>query len=80
VGEAYTLGSQVSIMTTPTLDQIQSWPPPNFVNPETRVSLLLGIEAPISILTIIFVCARFYSRTYLRHVLGWDDWVMVCLS
>jgi hypothetical protein len=67
-------------MTTPTLDQVQSWPPPNFVNPETRVNLLLGIEAPITTLTILFVCARFYSRTYLRHVLGWDDWVMVCLS
>lgn len=66
-------------MATPTLEQIQLWPRPNFVNPETRVNLLLGIEAPITILTVIFVCARFYSRTCLRNVLGWDDWVMVCL-
>ncbi|TID23479.1 hypothetical protein E2P81_ATG03050 [Venturia nashicola] len=63
-------------MSTPTLEQIQSWPSSNFVDPETRVNLLLGIEAPFTILAIIFVCARFYSRTCLRNVLGWDDWVM----
>ncbi|QDS69634.1 hypothetical protein FKW77_009012 [Venturia effusa] len=63
-------------MSTPTLEQIQSWPVPNFVDPETRVNLLLGIEAPLTILTIMFVSARFYSRTCLRKVLGWDDWIM----
>jgi len=66
-------------MAVPTPEQLAHWPAPNFVNPQTRVNLLLGIEVPITILTIIFILARFYSRTYLRHVLGWDDWVMVSI-
>ncbi|KAE9986453.1 hypothetical protein EG328_005679 [Venturia inaequalis] len=67
-------------MATPTLEQIRSWPPPNFVNPENRVNLLRSIEPSVTILAIIFVCARFYSRTCLRKVLGWDDWVMALAS
>jgi hypothetical protein len=59
---------------------MDSWPLPNYVNPKTRVNLLLGIEAPLTGITILFVGARFYSRTMVKRVLGWDDWVMVCLD
>ena len=65
-------------MSAATQQQRDSWPSPNYVNPETRVNLVLGIEAPLTCLTILFVGARFYSRTYVKYCIGLDDWVMVC--
>ena len=64
-------------MAMPTIQQMDSWPDPNYVDPETRRPLLLGIEMPLTVLAILFVGARFYARTYVRRVLGEDDWVMV---
>lgn len=65
-------------------DQITSWPALNYSNPppnaETRRDLLLGIEAPLTALTILFVGARFYSRTYVKYVIGWDDYVMLAAT
>jgi len=67
-------------MSIPTKAQIESWPAPNYVNPQTRVDLLLGVEAPLTGLAILFVGARFYSRTYVKYVLGWDDWFMAAAT
>jgi hypothetical protein len=54
-----------------------AWPLPNYVDPETRTSLVLGVEIPLTIVTIIFVACRFYSRTVIVRALGWDDWLML---
>lgn len=56
-----------------------SWPPSNYVNPDSLKAVLVGIEGPLTGLAILFVGARFYARTFVRTgVLGKDDFVMVC--
>jgi hypothetical protein len=56
--------------TLPTPEQIALWPVPNYVDPETRRPLILGVEIPLVILVIIFTGMRFYSRTVLVRALG----------
>jgi hypothetical protein len=58
------------MLTLPDAEEIATWPPPNYVNPETRRSLVLGIEAPLLVLVVLFVSMRFYSRTVLIKALG----------
>ncbi|KAF2430786.1 hypothetical protein EJ08DRAFT_696998 [Tothia fuscella] len=65
-------------------EQLTGWPPLNYNNPpphpETRRALLLGIEAPLTALALLFVGARFYSRTYIKRVIGWDDYCMLAAA
>ncbi|KAH7406368.1 hypothetical protein DE146DRAFT_777507 [Phaeosphaeria sp. MPI-PUGE-AT-0046c] len=63
--------------TLPTFADIVKWPPPNYDNPVTRRPLVLGVEIPLTVLTIVFVAARFYSRTVIVKAIGWDDWFML---
>lgn len=63
--------------TFPTFEDILKWPPANYDNPETRRPLVFGVEIPLTILTIVFVAARFYSRTVIVKAIGWDDWFML---
>jgi hypothetical protein len=60
------------IMATklPTFDDILSWPPPNYVDPETRKPLVLAVEIPLMVLVITFISARIYTRTFLVRALG----------
>jgi hypothetical protein len=64
-------------MESPTNDDMAGWPHPNYVNPHSREWLIIGIEAPLTLIAVLFVGARFYSRTCVKYVLGWDDWVML---
>jgi hypothetical protein len=64
-------------MTYPTPSELQAWPLPNYINPESRKPLVLGVEITLTFIASLFVAARFYSRTYIKHVLGWDDWLML---
>jgi hypothetical protein len=66
--------------TFPTLADIAKWPAPNYVDPVTRRSLVLGVEIPLTILTIMFTACRFYSRTVVVKALGWDDWFMLAAT
>jgi hypothetical protein len=66
--------------TFPTNADIAKWPAPNYVDPITRRPLVLGVEIPLTILTILFVAARFYSRTIIVKALGWDDWFMLAAA
>jgi hypothetical protein len=66
--------------TLPTLDDIAGWPAPNYVDPVTRRPLVLGVEIPLTILTILFTAGRFYSRTVIVRALGWDDWFMLAAT
>lgn len=61
----------------PTPEEFASWPPPNYVDPETARPLALGIVIPMSVLVIVAISGRFYSRTVLVKTLGWDDWIML---
>ncbi|ORY08050.1 hypothetical protein BCR34DRAFT_488998 [Clohesyomyces aquaticus] len=63
--------------TLPTSEDIMKWPLPNYVNPQTRRPLVQGVEIPVTVLPILFVACRFYSRTVIVRALGWDDWLML---
>lgn len=53
------------------------WPAPNFVDPPDRVPYIASIEIPLLVFMTLAVAARFYSRAVLRHILAWDDWLML---
>jgi hypothetical protein len=56
-----------------------SLPPPNYVNPQTRVAPLVGVVALGLTIMISFVVARIYVR-YLRAVFWADDWIIVAAA
>ncbi len=61
----------------PTAEERLSFPTPNYVDPVTRRPLAVGIIAPITVLVVVFISCRFYSRTILTKTLGWDDGIML---
>lgn len=61
----------------PTAAEFASFPPPNYIDPETRLPLALAICIPMSVLVTVAISARFYSRTVLVRALGLDDWIML---
>ena len=67
-------------MVAATLEEIANWPTPNYVNPETRVNLVLGWILSITTLMFIFLAARLYSRVALKAALGADDWVIAAAA
>lgn len=67
-------------MATPTPEQEAQWPAPNYTDPVTRVSIVLGLTVSTMILMVIFIAARFYGRGQLKSILGLDDWIMLGAS
>ncbi|KAK8161974.1 hypothetical protein IWX90DRAFT_488469 [Phyllosticta citrichinensis] len=55
------------------------WPEPNYVNPPTRIPLILGILIPQAFMVTVFCMGRILSKILRKsnHALGWDDWLMV---
>ncbi|OMP81782.1 hypothetical protein BK809_0006090 [Diplodia seriata] len=51
-------------------------PPANHLNPETHVTTMLGVEISLTILMVIFVSMRFYSRLFINGLFGLDDATM----
>ncbi|KKY25969.1 putative integral membrane protein pth11 [Diplodia seriata] len=51
-------------------------PPANHTNPETHVTTMLGVEISLTILMVIFVSMRFYSRLFINGLFGLDDATM----
>jgi hypothetical protein len=64
----------------PTPADVAKWPAPNYIDPVTRRPLVLGVEIPLTVLTILFTAGRFYSRTAIVKALGWDDWFMLAAT
>ena len=62
---------------TATPEEMARWPAPNFVNPESRGPIVVGITASTMALVVIFQCVRFYGKGVLRQALGPDDWTML---
>ncbi|KAI4146456.1 MAG: hypothetical protein L6R39_003453 [Caloplaca ligustica] len=60
----------------PTLEIIQSWPKPNYVNPETRGPALTVVNIVFIILVVLVAALRFYTRIKITHSFGTDDWVI----
>lgn len=61
----------------PTAAEIQSFPVPNYVDPSTRRPLAIGLITPMTVMVVVFISCRFYSRTVLTKTLGWDDGIML---
>ncbi|KAF3915618.1 hypothetical protein ABW21_db0208306 [Orbilia brochopaga] len=56
---------------------IASWPPPNFIDPETKHAEMFAWELVLLSAAVIAVVLRLYVRIRLvRHAwaIGWDDW------
>ncbi|KAK7191614.1 hypothetical protein DPSP01_004781 [Paraphaeosphaeria sporulosa] len=58
----------------------EHFPPPNYVNPTTRVPVVLGLTISTCGLLLVLTGARLYARSHLRNVLGIDDWMMLCAA
>ena len=56
--------------TFPSPEELASSPAPNFVNPVTKRSLLLGIEIPLLCLVVLFNAVRFYRYVFDIVVIG----------
>jgi hypothetical protein len=67
-------------MATATPEQMAGWPAPNYVDPENRHGIVVGITAPTLALVVVFTAARFYGKGVLRQALGWDDWTMLAAT
>ncbi|KZM24329.1 hypothetical protein ST47_g4538 [Ascochyta rabiei] len=61
----------------PTAEELLSFPKPNYVDPTTRRPLAIGIITPMTVLVVVFMSCRLYSRTVLTKTLGWDDGIML---
>ena len=61
----------------PTPQEYAAFPSPNYVNPETKTAQVLGILIPMTVLVIVFISARIWSRTVIVFAVGLDDWLMV---
>lgn len=54
-----------------------TFPRPNYVNPETRGSALLIVNAVLISIVTVIVALRLYTRLYLKRQFGLDDAFMI---
>jgi hypothetical protein len=69
-------------MRDPPLSVIETWPKPNYVNPETRGKALLVVNAIMLTITVLVVAGRMWARFRISKSPGIDDvfvgFAMVC--
>ncbi|KAF2143756.1 uncharacterized protein K452DRAFT_224522 [Aplosporella prunicola CBS 121167] len=53
-----------------------TWPEPNYANPETRCSLIVGLMVAEGTLATLFCGARLVAKHRSKYSLGRDDWAM----
>lgn len=64
-------------MQIPPASVLESWPAPNYEHPETRGAALIVTMSIFSVLIILSVAGRFYSRLVVKRWFGWDDGTMI---
>ncbi|KAL6709653.1 hypothetical protein ACN47E_001081 [Coniothyrium glycines] len=64
----------------PTAQEFASFPKPNYVDPSTRLPLAMAVIIPMTVLVVVSISCRFYSRTRIVRTLGWDDWIMLAAA
>ncbi|AEO67364.1 uncharacterized protein THITE_14465, partial [Thermothielavioides terrestris NRRL 8126] len=64
-------------MRFPPPEAVASWPPPNYVDPQTRGPALIIVV--IALFSVVLVCLslRLYVRLGIMNKSGLDDWLMV---
>lgn len=60
-------------MHDPPLQVVAGWPPPNFVDPETRGPALVITNVILIVLVLIAVALRYYARAKITRSFGIDD-------
>jgi hypothetical protein len=60
-------------MRTPPPEVVESWPAPNYVDPETRGQSLLVVNITLLGLCLIALAARLWSRLVILRSPGLDD-------
>jgi hypothetical protein len=69
--------AKVAIMQMPPLAVIESWPPPNYVDPVTRGSANIIINLILFPLVCLFIALRVYTRLWIAKSFGADDWLIL---
>lgn len=64
-------------MINPPIEEILSWPQPNYVDPETRGPALAAINHTFLGLCVVLVAARIYTRVRIVRWFGWDDVLII---
>ncbi|KAK1832517.1 hypothetical protein QBC39DRAFT_223072, partial [Podospora conica] len=67
-------------MRLPPPEVVAAWPPPNYINPETRGLALVIVEITILPIVLIILALRLYVRVFVVKKPGWDDWLMLLAS
>ena len=57
----------------PPLSVIESWPKPNYINPDTKSSALTVIVIILLVVVPVVVAARLWARVVILKKPGWDD-------
>ncbi|KAI1457196.1 integral membrane protein [Annulohypoxylon moriforme] len=60
-------------MQIPPTSVIESWPAPNYINPETRGRLGMVVGILLAVMVTIILAIRLYARKWLTRGLGLDD-------
>jgi hypothetical protein len=62
----------MSVQTSnpPTAADIAGWPAPNYIDPTTRVSMILGVESTFVVLVTVLFTVRMYSRIFIVRAVG----------
>lgn len=60
-------------MRTPPPEVIESWPEPNYINPETRGDGLVIVNVVTIVLAGVVVILRLYTRLRITGSFGFDD-------
>lgn len=63
----------------PPAEVVASWPPPNYINPETKGKELLIVVIFFCILAILVVSLRLWTRLCVQGHAGLDD-VLITLA
>ncbi|KAF9892322.1 hypothetical protein FE257_002099 [Aspergillus nanangensis] len=56
---------------------VESWPKPNYENPDYQGPQLLIVGVILVTISVIVVALRLWVRLYMKTTAGWDDWLMV---
>jgi hypothetical protein len=64
-------------MSAPTLQEMASWPAPNYVNPHTLVPAVYGATIPFTLLMLPFIFVRLHMRLQSKGRLFIDDYIIL---
>ncbi|KAF2083805.1 hypothetical protein K490DRAFT_15266, partial [Saccharata proteae CBS 121410] len=53
-----------------------SWPAPNYVDPKTNTTLIVGMLIPCGLLVLLFVAGRLFAKANTKGSISLDDWLM----